>query len=96
MDIGLVKGRHDIPVSHWVFEEEIPEDKMSDYGWMRKVCWDFLEANGPVVMAWRLYVTGFTPLLVAFLDTWNQWIDDTLTLMHYNPKTQEYHEQIWK
>ena len=98
VDIGLIKGRHDIPVSHWVLEEEIPEDKMTDYGWMREICLHYLCET----FAWekdvtvRLYVTGFTPLLVAFLDAWDQWIDDTLTLMHYNPKTQEYHEQIWK
>ena len=103
VDIGLIKGRHDMPVLRWVFQEEIPQDKMNDYDWMRKVCSDYLQPRSLVrtpsclkgVMV-RLYVTGFTPLLVAFLDAWDQWIDDTLTLMHYNPKTQEYHEQIWK
>jgi hypothetical protein len=107
MNIGLVKGRHEMPVDKWVFEDGIPDDKLNDYDWLVGRCILAIGENRYANM--NLYVSGFTPATVAFLRAWDSWrtmlhfregtIDASmllsLSLMHYNPTTKRYDEQVW-
>tara|TARA_R100000808_G_scaffold10990_1_gene28715 strand:+ start:12495 stop:12767 length:273 start_codon:yes stop_codon:yes gene_type:complete len=89
MNIALF-GRHPSPAEHIVFPEGIPEDKMDDYSWMKAVCSQWLYDNDPDWVT--LYVEGFTPALIAFLQAWDD--DAMLKLKHYQPDGT-YLIQMW-
>ena len=109
MNIALF-GRHPSPAEHIVFPEGIPDEKMHDYRWMDEMFTQFFRAT-PIKMytpedednkQWKrvetcLYVEGYTPALVAFLDKWDRWFgieESTLYLMHYQPDGT-YRTQVW-
>ena len=102
MDIGLVKGRHDMPVELWVLEKEIPSHLLTDFEWMEDVMYTWLLSDTcPIHVHLNLYVTGFTPIHIAFLDAWEKTREtrtgfSTLSLMHYCPVTKDYREQKWR
>ena len=103
MKIVLV-GRHPSPAEHTVFPDGIPDDKMSDYAWMKSVCMRWLknapEYDGPAYRGVvELYVEGFTPATVAFLVAWQIYhggTDEGLHLMHYQPADGSYKAQEWR
>tara|TARA_R110000824_G_scaffold316024_1_gene503186 strand:+ start:19 stop:330 length:312 start_codon:yes stop_codon:yes gene_type:complete len=102
MKIAIL-GKHESPATQYVLDE-LPEDKMTDYNWMRSVCQAWLYDNWDRHI--DLYVEGFTPMTLAFLREWeelrshdyimNSSFDITLTLHHYQPKTGEYRPQVWR
>ena len=47
----------------------IPDDKMSDYSWMRSICQAWLYEHWEPHM--ELYVEGFTPMTIAFIREWD-------------------------
>ena len=105
MNIALF-GRHPSPAEHIVFPEGIPDDKMDNYGWMNNQCaiWirqmydsKFEHTEIPSLII-QLYVEGFTPALISFLDMWRRWYfhetAPALWLMHYQPDGT-YRTQVW-
>ena len=98
MKIVLV-GRHPSPAEHTVFRNGIPDDKMSDYAWLKSVCMQWLKNAPEYDGVVELYVEGYTPATVAFLIAWEIYhggTDGGLNLMHYQPATQTYQEQGWR
>lgn len=79
MKIAIL-GKHESPAQHTVLDE-LPEDKMTDYNWMRSVCQAWLY-EGPLLIEKEhsvasrgvidLYVEGFTPMTLAFLREWEE------------------------
>ena len=107
MKIAIL-GKHESPATQYVLDEPIPEDKMTDYNWMRSVCQAWLY-EGLIIEKEHidLYVEGFTPMTIAFLREWEELrefigritrhtVKMTLTLHHYQPKTGEYRPQVWR
>ena len=103
MNIALF-GRHPSPAEHIVFPEGIPEDKMDDYSWMMTQCAEWLDKKREWVSGWNgvlpanLYVEGFTPALIAFLNAWEKsralLSFSYLRLMHRQPDGT-YRPQRW-
>jgi hypothetical protein len=103
MNIALF-GRHPSPAEHIVFPEGIPEDKMDDYSWMMTQCAEWLDKKREWVSGWNgkcvanLYVEGFTPALIAFLNAWEKsralLSFSYLRLMHHQPDGT-YRPQRW-
>ena len=101
MKITLV-GRHFSPAEHTVFRNGIPDDRMSDYAWLKTGCMMWLknapEYDGPAYRGIvELYVEGFTPATVAFLMAWEIYyggVNEGLHLMHHQPDGT-YKRQVW-
>ena len=64
---GLIKGRHSIPatVTDFIFSADIPQANICDAAYMEAVCADFLNRHKPDAV--KVYVTGFTPALLALI-----------------------------
>ena len=64
---GLIRGRHAVPdhVSFFVFDSDIPQDRICDAFYMEEICTRFLDLHGPSAV--EVYVTGFTPALLALI-----------------------------
>lgn len=118
LDIGLCYREHHeetTPVSQYIFQE-IDDHSIHDYeghrrlikGWFRERA-TFHEVNNPLqgVHHFRLYISGLTPLVTAFLSIWHtetqlyfyngrgRRVKVSLSLMHYNPKEQEWMEEVY-
>lgn len=69
---GLIRGRHAVPdhVSFFVFDADIPQDHVCDSFYMESVCEAFLRKHTPAAVS--VYVTGFTPALLALVKVCRQ------------------------
>ena len=69
---GLIRGRHAVPdhVSFFVFDADIPQDHVCDAFYMESVCEAFLRKHTPSAVS--VYVTGFTPALLALIKVCRQ------------------------
>ena len=84
--IGLIKGRHEMPVDNFIFDKI---DDVFDFSKMSKQVHEALKDYYDV----NLYTTGLTSALVEVI---NYCIikNISLTLFHYNSETGEYIPQI--
>jgi len=103
LTVGLIRGRHEMPVSKYIFEEDIKD--MFDYQAisnhisnfiMNEVGVDYWD-DGLVrvrkgVKALTVYVTGLTSVSCELVDVCNKF-GVLLTLMHYDRDTGEYRPQ---
>lgn len=69
---GLIKGRHSVPaaVKKFVFESDIPQAHIADPFFLEQICIDFLNLHRPDTVS--VYVTGFTPALLALIRVCNE------------------------
>ncbi|MEE1154444.1 MAG: hypothetical protein UH241_04735 [Acutalibacteraceae bacterium] len=112
--VGLIKGRHELPVSEYIFSNEL--NFPLDYRELDKIVANFIEKNIEIetasgfainsvseggsdhlyyVSKKRLvvYVTGLTACTASVIKIcMHNGVH--LTLMHYDPVTQEYMPQI--
>ena len=99
--VGLVKGRHEMPVNKFIFNEithengfaELIVDKLVKDAkkWIEQNCY---VGHGRTV---ELYVTGFTPALTAFIIAWNYMdVDCELIFKHYDNETGKYISQKYR
>lgn len=101
--VGLIKGRHDMPVSDYIFEKV---EDMFDYDAIsnrithfisRKVGLSYNEGGGIYSCkgekALVVYVTGLTAVSCELVDVCNK-LGVPLTLMHYDRDTGEYRAQV--
>jgi hypothetical protein len=85
LKVGLVKGRHDMPVDEYVFDN-IPEDSLKNQlPMLKNYAEEWLEGREGEL---HLYVTGFTPALTAFLKAWGN--RGKLLLFHYDRDIDDY------
>ena len=84
--IGLVKGRHEMPVNEYIFDKV---NDVFDYDEIRNQIHHKLQKYNEV----DLYVTGLTTVLIEVI---NYCIINNLnlTLLHYNYETHGYMSQI--
>ena len=101
--IGLIRGRHEMPVDKYIFEEGIKD--MFDYDEIRNHITDFIlnevgvdyEADGLIYSnkgekSLTVYVTGLTSVSCELVDLCNKY-GVLLTLMHYDRDTGAYRAQ---
>ena len=69
---GLIQGRHSVPVeiTSFIFTSDIPQDHICDSAYMESICINFLDSIDPVDTV-NVYVTGFTPALLALIKICN-------------------------
>lgn len=91
LHVGLCKGRHDIPQvgDDYVFDEIADPMDFPDIG-TRAAKW-ILHVDKRVRI--YLYVTGFTPALVAVINAVNITKANSLMLMHFDRETNSYKGQ---
>ena len=76
---------------------------MNDYLWMFGECYKWIHKTAYAEI--ELYISGFTPITLAFIKAWETWYNAlrdshtqlcSLKIMHFNPTTGNYDEQIWR
>lgn len=95
LEIGAVRGRHEMPVDKFVFDEAITnfdikaiEDHVNTV--MNKAVF---RHDGKTFDEVRLYVTGLT-IVTTSVVKWCFSHDVGLLVMHYNNVAQDYVEQF--
>lgn len=101
--VGLIKGRHDMPVSDYIFEKV---EDMFDYDAIsnhithfisRKVGLSYNEGGGIYSCKGEktlvVYVTGLTAVACELVDVCNK-LGVPLTLMHYDRDSGDYRPQV--
>lgn len=101
--VGLIKGRHNMPVSSYIFNEV---EDMFDYELIREHIVYFINtevgvkrAEDGIVYTSRglkhlvVYVTGLTSVSCELVDVCNA-LGVPLTLMHYDRDTGDYRPQV--
>lgn len=93
--IGAVRGRHEMPVDKFVFDEAITnfdieaiEDHVDTV--LEK---EVFRHDGETFDAVRLYVTGLTVVTTSVVK-WCFENDVALSLMHYDNEKRDYVEQF--
>lgn len=95
LEIGAVRGRHEMPVDKFVFDEAITnfdikaiEDHVNTV--MNK---EVFRHDGKTFDEVRLYVTGLT-IVTTSVVKWCFSHDVGLLVMHYDNVAQDYVEQV--
>ena len=99
LKVGLVEGRHPLPVDEYVFEQLVQEGGLADKipqlqakaeKWLEdkedeiQTVKGIVNSDDYVPLVIDLYVTGMTPILTAFLKVWNQSWKNMGTLTLYH------------
>lgn len=95
LEIGAVRGRHEMPVNKFVFNEAITNFDIKAIEDHVNTVLDkevFL-CDGETFDAICLYVTGLTVVTVSVVK-WCFNNDVTLSLMHYDNEKRDYVEQF--
>lgn len=90
MKIGLIKGRHELPVENYIFEKDIEDVRDIEvmYNIVSKKLKDVSKIE-PV----ELYVTGLTVALTTVIRyCYNEGLN--LILWHYDKEKDNYYAQI--
>ena len=99
--IGLVRGRHELPVQDYVFED-VNYDNIMDFeefinDGLTAQARNWLNRNIMTLDSMDLYVTGFTPALTGFLIEWNKMNPECeLNLMHFDRDSNSYVKQRYE
>ena len=85
MTLGLCAGRHEMPVSGFIFENQLVP---TDLAFLGEVCQEKLQYCSSLT----LYVTGLSVALVSVINFCCKH-QFPLELMHYDPVKDEYYPQ---
>lgn len=88
--VGLVKGRHEMPVDEYVFDQI--EDVLDFEAMCGASFYYFLGLKDRGVTRVHLYVTGLTAALIECINTCVT-ISMPLTFWHYDTSSGEYKQQ---
>jgi hypothetical protein len=92
--LGLVKGRHDLPVADYIFnhvKDVLSFDKLQKEAYQKlEKLMKNLEENDKIV----IYVTGLTAATIAVVNAWLQFrIQPGLVFCHYDRENGNWKEQ---
>lgn len=95
LEIGAVRGRHEMPVDKFVFDEAITNfDIKAIEGHVNTVLSkEVFRHDGETFDEVRLYVTGLTVVTTSVVK-WCFDNDVLLLLMHYDNEKRDYVEQF--
>ena len=92
LKVGLIKGRHEMPVDEYIFDTLPMEGSLADkIPQLKEKAQEWIISKGDVEI--ELYVTGMTPVLTAFLRAWGN--KKGLTLLHFDLSTKDYWREEW-
>ena len=94
---GMINDRHPMPVSKYIFDQEIKESKTNDYDWMYRKSEEFITKRCIIddkpVYGLLVYLTGMNPIIMSIVKVcYNYKIN--LTCMHYHPSTGKYYPDV--
>ena len=87
--VGLIKGRHEMPVENYIFENEIKD--VFDFVSIENQIENFIKENKANKLI--VYVTGLTCVTSALIKVCNKY-NIKLILMHYNRESNNYIPQL--
>ena len=96
LKVGLVEGRHPLPVEEYIFESLPKEGTLKDkIPRLTTIAEKWIEDKGQIGI--DLYITGMTPISTAFLKAWKRIRGDEgeLMLYHYDISTKDYWAEKW-
>ena len=85
--VGLIKGRHDIPVDRYIFDKI---DDVTDQETLMNIAYHFIKKIDADVL--EIYVTGLTVALIATLNVC-KILGVQAVLYHYDRESETYYEQ---
>ena len=85
--VGLIKGRHDIPVDRYIFDKI---DDVTDQETLMNIAYHFIKKIDADVL--EIYVTGLTVALIATLNVC-KILGVQAVLHHYDRESETYYEQ---
>lgn len=97
--VGLVGGRHNMPVDKFVIEHEIDYDLMFDYNGLENICTKFIKTNvkfgtdGLPMQRIELYTTGIQCVLASFIKAATV-LKVNLAIRHFNTSSRSYDRQV--
>lgn len=97
--VGLVGGRHNMPVDKFVIGHEIDYDLMFDYNGLENICTKFIKTNvkfgtdGLPMQRIELYATGIQCVLAAFIKAATV-LKVNLVIRHFNTSSRSYDRQV--
>jgi hypothetical protein len=92
LKVGLIEGRHPMPVDEYIFESLPREGSLAEkIPKLTEKANEWIKSKGKVKV--DLYVTGMTPVLTAFLRAWGN--QEGLSLLHFDASTKEYWREEW-
>ena len=92
LKVGLIKGRHEMPVDEYIFDTLPMEGSLADkIPQLKEKAQEWIISKGDVEI--ELYVTGMTPVLTAFLRARGN--KKGLTLLHFDLSTKDYWREEW-
>ena len=103
LHVGLIKGRHLLPVEGYVWTEMVDDPlnfealELEAQKWIVDVAQ--YDLDNQVVNTMYLYLTGLTSCTVSFLKAWEHvgcFLADNLVLMHWDRDNLTYLPQPWK
>lgn len=88
LEVGLIAGRHEMPVNNYIFTREFNDEEIFDYAlmnmlankWMAENCYD---SRGNVVKDLLVYTTGLTSAMLTVTKICHER-QINLTVLHYN------------
>lgn len=101
--VGLVAGRHDLPVEGYVWTEAISDP--TDFTGLENEALDWImgvsqhDLGMQPVDSVYLYITGLTACTTSFLKAWGRAghnMARNLVLMHYDRDADAYVAQDWQ
>lgn len=99
INVGLVGGRHNMPVDKFVIEHEMGYELMFDYKELENICTKFIKTNvkfgrdGLPMQRIELYATGIQCALASFIKVANV-LKVNLAIRHYNTSSRAYDRQV--
>jgi ribonuclease PH len=90
LEVGLVSGRHELPVSKYIFDSI--EDVL-DFDSLEKRAIDFFKSISTDVDVVTVYVTGLTAATVAVINAYLRLKSVALIFNHYNRDTDSWVSQ---
>lgn len=96
--VGLCKGRHSMPVSYYIFENEVNPldlDKLNNIAFTRLNNLINKYMINPEEYELVIFVTGLTVALIELIKVAVELCFYGIVLMHYDRESNSYYDQIF-
>lgn len=106
ISVGLCKGRHEMPCSHFVYNGELNPTDVNDMAkkvrkWLTTLNKEFNKSTGYnledcTTVEVEIYVTGLTAALVEVINVLRLSLKDNvqITLRHFDREANDYFSQV--
>ena len=101
LKVGLISGRHEIPVEEYVFEGPIEGEFSERPEYLYGKAWEWLNDNKDRFNTLHLYLTGLTMANNAFINAFRKFDNGKLVqtkkliLYYHDSQTNDYVADRW-